>query len=210
MRIYFDTEFIEDGKTIDLVSIGLVREDGATYYAESSEADLSKANDWVKENVLVHLKGNAIPRDQIAREILEFVGESPEFWAYYADYDWVALCQLYGRMIDLPEGWPMFCQDLIQLAKSIGNPQLPKQDSVEHHALADAIWNQSIHGFLQSTIEKKDAEVERLRKVADDLLLLIDEASGELELRCNDSKLQFAVLTCDDPEEPTSTYFLRS
>lgn len=29
MRIWFDTEFIEDGKTIDLISIGLVREDGA-------------------------------------------------------------------------------------------------------------------------------------------------------------------------------------
>ena len=39
MRICFDTEFIEDGRTIDLLSIGLVREDGATYYAEPAEAD---------------------------------------------------------------------------------------------------------------------------------------------------------------------------
>lgn len=148
MRIYFDTEFIEDGKTIDLISIGLVREDGETYYAESFEADLTKANDWVKENVLVHLKGDGKPRKQIAAEILEFVGQSPEFWAYYAAYDWVALCQLYGCMIDLPKGWPMFCRDIIQLAKERGNPQLPEQNSTEHHALADALWNREAHDFL--------------------------------------------------------------
>jgi len=150
MRVYLDTEFIEDGKTIDLLSIGLVREDGATYYAESSEADHSKADDWVKANVLVHLKGGEFlrTRAQIASEILEFVGEKPEFWAYYADYDWVALCQLYGRMIHLPKGWPMFCRDIIQLAKSLGNPRLAKQDSAEHHALADAEWNKSTHEFL--------------------------------------------------------------
>ena len=35
---------------------------------------------------------------------------------YYADYDWVALCQLYGRMLDLPGRWPMFCRDLKQLS----------------------------------------------------------------------------------------------
>ena len=39
MKIFFDTEFIEDGKTIDLLSIGAVRDDGETYYAEPAEAD---------------------------------------------------------------------------------------------------------------------------------------------------------------------------
>jgi hypothetical protein len=28
MRYWLDTEFIEDGKTIDLISIGIVAEDG--------------------------------------------------------------------------------------------------------------------------------------------------------------------------------------
>jgi hypothetical protein len=150
VRIYFDTEFIEDGKTIDLISIGLIREDGLTYYAESSEADLSRANDWVKSNVLVHLKGNSIPRAQIAKEILEFVGESPEFWAYYADYDWVALCQLYGRMIDLPKGWPMFCRDIKQEAVRLGRDHaLPEQSSTEHDALNDAVWNMLAHDHLR-------------------------------------------------------------
>jgi hypothetical protein len=136
--IAFDTEFIEDGRTIDLLSIGLVRADGATYYAESAEADRSRANEWVVANVLPSLTGPIKPRAQIAAEIVRFAGPSPEFWAYYADYDWVALCQLYGRMIDLPDGWPMYCRDLKQHADEHGW-QLAQDDS-RHNALSDALW----------------------------------------------------------------------
>lgn len=142
MKIFFDTEFIEDGKTIDLISIGMVREDGKEYYAISSEFDASKANGWVKENVLSKLEGSIQrkSRKQIADDIVSFAGESPDFWAYYADYDWVVLCQLYGRMLDLPRGWPMFCMDLKQLLTSLGNPSIQKQSDGEHNALSDAKW----------------------------------------------------------------------
>lgn len=99
MKLWFDTEFIEDGKTIDLISIGIVREDGPTYYAELVGVDYSRADPWVKDNVLPHLRLDDLkPRAQVACEILAFAGDSPEWWAYYADYDWVVLCQLYGRM----------------------------------------------------------------------------------------------------------------
>lgn len=148
MRIWFDTEFIEDGKTIDLLSIGMIREDGMGFYAECAEADHSRADEWVKANVLAHLTGETMPRAQIAKQIVEFAGEAPEFWAYYADYDWVALCQLYGRMIDLPKGWPMFCRDIKQKAMDMGNPALPKQCALEHHAFADAVWNKQAWEFL--------------------------------------------------------------
>ena len=139
-KIFFDAEFIEDGNTIDLISIGLVREDGATLYLESAECDLSRADNWVRENVLVHLRGEKTPRREMARQIVDFVGPNPEFWAYYADYDWVALCQLFGRMIDLPAGWPMYCRDLKQEADRLGI-HFPPQQTDEHHALADAQWN---------------------------------------------------------------------
>lgn len=149
-RYWFDTEFIEDGKTIDLLSIGIVAADGREYYAESAEADHDRADEWVRTNVISHLRGGnwEKPRAQIAAEIVAFVGEKPEFWAYYADYDWVALCQLYGRMIDLPKGWPMFCRDLKQWCVDLGNPKLPEQTSTEHHALADAHWNREAWDFL--------------------------------------------------------------
>jgi len=39
----------------------------------------------------------------------------PMFYAYFADYDWVAFCWLFGKMIDLPSNFPMYCKDLKQL-----------------------------------------------------------------------------------------------
>ena len=147
MKLFFDTEFIEDGVTIDLLSIGIVSEDGREYYAEPEEADRTRACEWVKDNVLPHLCGPIKPRKVIAEEIVAFVGENPEFWAYYADYDWVALCQLFGRMIDLPPTWPKFCLDLKQ---SAGPQKLPKQKTTEHDALNDARWVRDTYYVLEN------------------------------------------------------------
>lgn len=154
MKFWFDTEFIEDGKTIDLISIGIVADDGRTYYAESAECDHERASEWVETNVIAHLVGgDAVkPRSQIAAEIVAFVGEWPEFWAYYADYDWVVLCQLYGTMMDLPDSWPMYCRDLKQLSDSMGIRELPPQAGQEHNALADAVWNKSAWEFVQQLL----------------------------------------------------------
>lgn len=151
MRYWFDTEFIEDGKTIDLISIGIVAEDGRTFYAEALECDYDRASDWVKENVLPHLVSGEYlrPRAAIAADIVEFVGKNPEFWGYYADYDWVVLCQLYGTMMDLPKGWPMYCRDIKQWCDSMGTPRLPKQTGTEHNALQDAQWNRQAWEFLR-------------------------------------------------------------
>ena len=61
MKYFIDTEFIEGfrkpwlGKKahfIDLISIGIVAENGNEYYAISSEFDPKEANTWVYENVL--------------------------------------------------------------------------------------------------------------------------------------------------------------
>ena len=152
MKVWFDTEFIEDWKTIDLISIGIVCEDGISYYAENAECKLERASPWVRENVFPWLQGGGVPRKVIANEIIRIVGDKPEFWAYYADYDWVALCQLYGTMMDLPKGWPMYCRDLKQLADSIGNPNLLKNMNA-HHALDDALWVRRSWEFL-SNVEK--------------------------------------------------------
>lgn len=141
MRIWFDTEFIDDGKTIDLISIGLVRDDGADLYLESAEADLSRAGEWVVGNVFPYLRGPRTSRGAIAQAIREFSGDSPEFWANYAAYDWVVLCQLYGTMLSLPAGWPMYCRDLQwleEIAASRGSFTLPEFVGNEHNALDDA------------------------------------------------------------------------
>lgn len=155
-KIFIDTEFHEDGKTIDLISIAMVRDDGAEYYAISTEFKYRRAskNQWLKENVLKHLPPRWYhpyesprrneerhlwkPRKQIAAEIIAFAGKSPEFHADYCSYDWVALCQIYGRMIDLPPTWPMFCYDVQQLKRHVGYEGKLPQAEIEHDALSDA------------------------------------------------------------------------
>ena len=165
MKYWLDTEFIEDGETIDLISIGIVAEDGRTWYGQSLDCDLSRASNWVRENVLPHLYNydtesrhitNSPPwhlTQEIAAALIEFCDPEkygkPEFWGYFADYDWVVLCQLFGTMMDLPKGWPMYCRDIKQWCDQLGNPKLPEQGKGEHHALADAKWNKVAWEFLR-------------------------------------------------------------
>ena len=53
IRYFYDCEFIEDGRTIDLVSIGIVDETGTReYYAVSTDFDPDRAGPWVRRNVL--------------------------------------------------------------------------------------------------------------------------------------------------------------
>jgi 3' exoribonuclease, RNase T-like len=168
MRFYFDTEFIDDGRVIDLISIGIVSEDGREYYAESCEVNLAMANQFVREHVLPKLSGVTSSLRVIADDIRAFVGDKPEFWGYYADYDWVALCHLYGAMVDLPKTWPFYCRDLKQWCDALGNPPLPPEGKNEHNALTDAWWNKvayeylcGIDAFQQNLVEKNTVLVER-------------------------------------------------
>ncbi|MBB4931822.1 hypothetical protein F4561_002642 [Lipingzhangella halophila] len=163
-RIYYDTEFLERGPNypIEFISIGMVREDGTELHAVSSEFDQHavRTHPFLGKHVWPHLPQvqptpgvrdgghprldvdhpDVRPRAQIARMVHEFVRTTPDvqLWAWYASYDHVVLSQLFGRMVDLPSGFPMFTCDLKQEAARLGDPQLPEQESGAHNALADA------------------------------------------------------------------------
>lgn len=162
--IYFlDTEFIEAGPhhPLHLISIALVCDDGREYYAESTEFPSHLANEWVRRNVFPHLTWtDAKSRLHIATDVYAFIQHGQpdtakrEFWGYYADYDWVVFCQLFGAMADLPHAWPMYCRDLKQWWDDVGNPTLPVQGKEAHHALGDARWHKQVWHFLQECSKK--------------------------------------------------------
>lgn len=195
-KYWFDTEFIDDGESIDLISIGIVCEDGREFYAENVQvwSYLSDAaNDWVIANVIPHLwsfplnkdkkeangwsrdggEGGLLRLDEIANSIVRFIaaGERPpEFWAYYGAYDWVVLMQLYGAMVDHPDGWPMFCMDIMQYATMKGIEdwdadvskewKLPAPTGTQHHALEDARWTKEAWHFLnQKTLDSMQMHI---------------------------------------------------
>ena len=152
----------------------MVAEDGRELYGQSCEWDANKASDWVVHNVLSHLSscpnGNRrhhefyhghclghepcpwYKREQLARKVKEFCDPEkygkPELWGYYSAYDHVAFCQLFGTMMHLPKGYPMYTRDLKQWCDALGNPKLPEQGKDEHNALADARWNKRAWEFL--------------------------------------------------------------
>jgi hypothetical protein len=165
-RWFFDTEFIDTGRTIDLISIGMISEDGRRTYSacliESWGGGWSEAKmgPWHIKHVLPNLPP---PRQRksahlVAEEILGLVaGDSPEFWAYVASYDWVALCQLVtrgGRLLDLPISWPRYVCDLKLLMhlNGVSKKMLPAQEEQEHDALADAKWVRDSYLHIQWNI----------------------------------------------------------
>ena len=151
-KYFIDTEFIEKPCTIQLISIGIKCEDGREYYAISSEFNDQDADNWVVCNVIPKLEEDIVrkPLHTIREELLVFVKDNPEFWGYYADYDWVVFCWLFGRMVDLPNGWPMYCKDLKQLADETGKLRFdcPNSPNGEHNALCDAKWNEDFYNYL--------------------------------------------------------------
>ena len=152
-RYFYDCEFIEDGRVIDLVSIGVVDEHGREFYAVSTEFDDRHALPWVRRNVLDQLPSPADPawrsRQRIRDELFDFLmeplrgraDETMELWAWYAAYDHVVLAQLWGQMPALPRAIPRFTKDLRQLWDDLGRPRLPDSVGDRHDALVDARHN---------------------------------------------------------------------
>jgi len=222
MKYFLDTEFIEGTQsalfsytkpTIDLISIGIVAEDGREYYAISKDFNLKEAWNryqytsfgnnhkvkeyWIRDNVFlpiyldkIHgdirnhvpfsystmkgiLKGFGKTNKQIAKEIKDYVYYKseehklacclafdnivkPQFYGYYSAYDWVAFCWLFGKMIDLPKGFPMFAFDIQQrieeykIDKELLLKEVPQINC--HNALQDAIWNKNAYTWIQNKI----------------------------------------------------------
>ena len=148
MKFWFDTEFHDDGTTIELISIGIVSEGDREYYAVCSEYDAARATPWISEHVLPFLVStNRRTREEIRNDIFQFVEEGsahdkapsiPEFWSYCGEYDWIVLRQLFGDLMAWPSAWPIFAMDIAQWRVHLGSPELPKQTDGHHNALSDA------------------------------------------------------------------------
>lgn len=164
MRYYFDTEFIERKDTVELVSMGIIAEDGRELYFEIDSINWEDPtiNPWLHENVKPYLwsqqdeslfgdwrnagaVGGLVSREEARQLVDEFTDYTkygaPEFWAWFATYDWYCMCQLMGGFLEVPYPWPNYCNDIKQEHVRLGHPPLPQQSGTKHHAMADARWN---------------------------------------------------------------------
>lgn len=185
-KIFYDTEFVEDGSTIELISIGMIDENGRELYAVNAEIrsdsmlyDKIRQHKWLMENVVRHLpiklRGYGDKKDMaydgarshyqldftsnvvlppwvIRNAVRAFILDTkdPELWADYAAYDHVVLAQLFGPMIDLPEGVPMFTHEFQQYKKTYVGEQPPKSKLSEHHALNDAKYLKFCYEWMEN------------------------------------------------------------
>ena len=253
MNYFLDTEFIEGSQkklfghtkpTIDLISIGIVSEDGREYYAISKDFNLKEAWNrydikkewysidesnqstrdikvyWLRDNVLksifIELRAKEVEEyniakrinvvldfptysfcfrefrrlinkygksnKQIAEEVYNFCSNDyhkgnnldydqriqyslydkfkPQFYGYYSNHDWVVFCWLFGRMNNLPNGFPMFAFDIQQQIEEykIDKEQLLKEvpQISCHNALQDAIWNKKAYNWIQNEIKDRN------------------------------------------------------
>lgn len=161
MRYYHDWEFYEDGERIHPISVGIVAQDGRRLYLEFKfDWPMVPDDHWLWDNVYPHITFEAVvTKQQAADRIRSFITNggnefSNELWGYYSSYDHVCLAQTFGRMVDLPDGIPMFTRDIKQEQERLSDLyfkhglQLPVHMGTAHNALDDAIWTKQAHEFL--------------------------------------------------------------
>lgn len=178
MKVWYDCEFLEDGRTIDLISLGMLRADGKEYYAINAGVTWLNVwrHEWLRENVIPHLptrEGTIMgqpyraldrthpdvkPHDQIRDEVTLFLLEAAalsgptdelELWSWYGAYDHVALCQLWGPMISKPGFVPMYTNDIRQEFQRYGNPRVEIGKGT-HNALDDARYHKALYDFIKA------------------------------------------------------------
>lgn len=163
MKIFFDTEFTGLRKDTSLISIGLISENGQTFYAEMAGIKTDNLDDWIKENVLpglrfgreyssrptVDLDHHAMKAssEQIRDDLTEWLSqfEKVEIWSDCLAYDWVLFCDLYGSALNIPENVYYIPFDLSTLLKIKGvDPDVNREEysgittGHKHNALHDA------------------------------------------------------------------------
>lgn len=125
--VYYDAEFTGLHKNTTLISIGMIAENGRTFYAEFNDYDKSQVDDWLQENIInnllfndkeeyeektkvstVMIKGN---KEFVKKELLSWLKEiagdtKVQFYTDCYVYDCVLLNDLIcedGQAINLPD-----------------------------------------------------------------------------------------------------------
>jgi hypothetical protein len=167
MKIFFDTEFTGLHQNTTLISIGMIAEDGRTFYVELYDYDKSQVDMWILENVIDNLSFNNIDymydaewigdgvdcRGKVCNSELKYklqawLGQfdKVELWSDCLSYDWVLFCDLFGGAMKIPDNVYYIPFDICTLFKVKGiDPDINREEFAEidgdikkHNSLHDA------------------------------------------------------------------------
>lgn len=154
MEIFFDTEFTGLHKNTTLISIGLIAENGKTFYAELTDYDKSQVDDWLNDNVIKNLnrssdeslsrnmnftnsidgKHNDIVvngdkkyvKAKLEEWLLQF--DEVEIWSDCLAYDWVLFNDIFGHAFNIPKNVYYIPFDICTLFKIKGiDPDISRE-----------------------------------------------------------------------------------
>lgn len=118
-------------KDTQLISIGLVSDDGKEFYAEFIDVDVNQQDDWIKQNVLVNtayygnkdIKGITDSNNYYIGDKIIIQKYLKEWLLQFGDiqlisdvchYDMVLFIDIFGSAFDLPENVCASCHDINQ------------------------------------------------------------------------------------------------
>lgn len=161
MKVFFDTEFTGLHQHTTLVSIGLISEDGQTFYAEFEDYDRAQVDEWLKDNVISklvmetgdysglskeinekkieecsHVALIGYDRKDIAEYLTRWISrfENVEVWSDCLSYDWVLFNQLFGHAFNIPKNVYYIPFDICTLMKIKGvDPDVSREEYAGIH-----------------------------------------------------------------------------
>lgn len=162
MKVFFDTEFTGLHQNTSLISIGLIAEDGRTFYAELIDYDQHQVDEWLQKNVInnlivhpdrkhyylvtdndaIYKDNSATIKDRLEDWLSQF--EEVEMWSDCLSYDWVLFNQLFGHAFNIPKNVYYIPFDICTLMKIKGvDPDINREEFAgiegdKHNALHDA------------------------------------------------------------------------
>lgn len=153
MKAFYDFEFLDNGETIEPITMGLVTNYGLRLYWINSTFNWDRTGDqmdWLKSHVRPHVyhfptEATTLDCDRttvaaVVRQALDH--KDLELWGYHSSYDHVALAQLFGPMVNWPFARTMFTRDLkfLMYERGVTLNQLPPKPQPAHHSYFDAMW----------------------------------------------------------------------
>ena len=174
MKIFFDTEFTGLHKNTTLISLGMVDENGRTFYAEFLGYDSNQVNNWIQENVIGHLKYKTCISNWHNEDFdhFECVGyiywirkwledwlskyDEVELVSDVCHYDMVLFIDIFGGAFDLPKNVNPACHDINQdIAKYFNISEMEAFDYSREKIIVD--HNKEIEGDKHNSLY--DAQV---------------------------------------------------
>ena len=163
MKLFFDTEFTGLHKDTMLISIGIVAEDGRSFYAELTDYDKNQVDEWLQKNVIDNLCLHNVfefqcslieykvegDKNHISICLAEWLAQfdTVEMWSDCLAYDWVLFNDIFGHAFNIPKNVYYIPFDICTLFKIRGiDPDISREEFAElktdarkHNALWDAM-----------------------------------------------------------------------